>query len=184
MYATKEAIIAKEHAAQVKPTIFYMDIRAHGKGFDTYYERARDEYGVRYIRCQVSKIVERPKSKNLMITYISEENKVVEEEFDLIILSMGMSPSLNSRMLADKLDIALDHYGFCQTDPLQPTATSRPGIYVCGAFEAPKDIPENCLSGPAVLQLLHPRSLLKPAEHWYAQKNFRRNEISQEKIQK
>jgi heterodisulfide reductase subunit A-like polyferredoxin len=142
MYATKEALIAKEHASEIKPTIFYMDIRAHGKGFDAYYERARDDYGVRYIRCQVSKIVERPKSKNLMITYINEKNEVVEEEFDLVVLSMGMSPSLNSRLLADKLDIAVDHYGFCRTDTLNPIKTSTPGIYVCGAFESPKDIPE------------------------------------------
>jgi heterodisulfide reductase subunit A len=142
MYATKEALIAKEHASGIKPTIFYMDIRAHGKGFDAYYERARDDYGVRYIRCQVSKIVERPKSKNLMITYINEKNEVVEEEFDLVVLSMGMSPSLNSRLLADKLDIAVDHYGFCRTEPLNPIKTSTPGVYVCGAFESPKDIPE------------------------------------------
>jgi heterodisulfide reductase subunit A-like polyferredoxin len=142
MYATKEAIIAKEHASDIQPTIFYMDIRAHGKGFDAYYERARDDYGVRYIRCQVSKIVERPKSKNLMITYINEKNEVVEEEFDLVVLSLGLSPSSNARMLADKLNIALDHYGFCRTDTLSPTATSHPGIYVCGAFESPKDIPE------------------------------------------
>jgi heterodisulfide reductase subunit A-like polyferredoxin len=142
MYATKEAIIAKEHSPDIKPTIFYMDIRAHGKGFDQYYERARDDYGVRYIQCQISKIVERPKSKNLVIAYIDEEGKVVEEEFNLVVLSLGMSPSKSSRTLADKLDFKLNSYGFCQTEPLNPMGTSRQGIYVCGAFEAPKDIPE------------------------------------------
>ena len=142
MYATKEAIIAREHSPEVKPTIFYMDVRAHGKGFDKYYERARDDYGVRYIRCQVSKIVEKPKSKNLIIAYIDEEGKVVEEEFDLVVLSLGMSPARSSRKLADRLGIEMNSYGFCQTNSLNPVATSRPGIYVCGAFEAPKDIPE------------------------------------------
>jgi len=142
MYATKEAIIAREHASEIKPTIFYMDIRAHGKGFDKYYERARDDYGVRYIRCQISKIVEMPKSRNLMIAYIDEAGKVQEEEFDLVVLSIGMNPSKNSRILADRLDIELDSYGFCKTGTLNPMATSRPGIYVCGAFESPKDIPE------------------------------------------
>jgi heterodisulfide reductase subunit A-like polyferredoxin len=119
-----------------------MDIRAHGKGFDQYYERARNDYGVRYIGCQISKIVEKPKSKNLLITYIDEERKVVEEEFDLVVLSMGMSSSKNSLKLAQTLGIELNSYGFCQTDPLSPMRTSRPGIYVCGAFESPKDIPE------------------------------------------
>jgi len=142
MYATKEAIIAKEHAPGVKPTIFYMDIRAHGKGFDKYYERARDDYGVRYIRCQVSKIVEKPKSKNLVIAFISNEGEVIEEEFDLVVLSLGMTPARSSRELAHKLGITLDSYGFCQTDPLKPVSTSQPGIFVCGAFESPKDIPE------------------------------------------
>ena len=142
MYATKEAIIAKEHSPDIKPTIFYMDIRAHGKGFDQYYERARDDYGVRYIQCQVSKIVEKPKSKNLMIAFIDKEGKVVEEEFDLVVLSLGMTPSTSSRELAEKLGIETDSYGFCQTDSLNPAKTSRPGVFVCGAFEAPKDIPE------------------------------------------
>ncbi|MBW1911932.1 MAG: FAD-dependent oxidoreductase, partial [Deltaproteobacteria bacterium] len=142
MYATKEAIIAREHSPVVKPTIFYMDIRAHGKGFDKYYERARDDYGVRYIRCQISKIVEMPKSRNLIIAYIDEEGKVVEEEFDLVVLSLGMSPAESSRELAKRLKIEMNSYGFCQTEPLRPMSTSRPGIYVCGAFEAPKDIPE------------------------------------------
>ncbi len=142
MYATKEAIIAKEHSPDIKPTIFYMDIRAHGKGFDQYYERARDDYGVRYIQCQISKIVEKPKSKNLIIAFIDKEGKVVEEEFDLVVLSLGMTPSTSSRELAEKLCIETDSYGFCQTDSLNPVKTSRPGVFVCGAFEAPKDIPE------------------------------------------
>jgi len=153
MYATKEAIIAREHSPAIKPTIFYIDIRAHGKGFDQYYERARDNYGVRYIRCQISKIVEKPKSKNLLIAYIDESGKVVEEEFDLVVLSMGMSPSESSRTLAETLGLELDSYGFCETDPLTPVRTSRPGIYVCGAFQSPKDIPETISqsSGAAAL---------------------------------
>ena len=142
MYATKEAIIAREHNSTIKPTIFFIDIRAHGKGFDQYYERARDVYHVRYIRCQISKIVEKPRSKNLLIAYIDETGKVVEEEFDLVVLSVGISPSKTSRQLAENLEIELNSYGFCQTDPLTPMQTSRPGIYVCGAFQSPKDIPE------------------------------------------
>lgn len=142
MYATKEAIIAREHAPDIKPTIFYMDMRAYGKGFDKYYERARDDYGIRYVKCQISKIVEKPKSRNLVMAFINEEGKVVEEEFDMVVLSLGMTPSSASRELAEKLGITLDSYGFCETDSLKPVSTSKPGIFVCGSFEAPKDIPE------------------------------------------
>jgi heterodisulfide reductase subunit A len=142
MYATKEAVIAKEHDPEIEPTIFYMDIRAHGKGFDQYYERARDEYKVRYIRCQISKIVEMPKTKNLVIAYLNEAGKVIEEEFNLVVLSLGITPSETSRKLAQTLGIDIDSYGFCPTNPLSPMSTSRPGIYVCGAFQSPKDIPE------------------------------------------
>lgn len=142
MYATKEAIIAREHDPQVQPTIFYMDVRAHGKGFDLYVERARNDHGVRYIRCQISKVVEKPKSRNLIIAYIDEANQVVEEEFDLVVLSLGMSPSASATKLARTMDIELNRYGFCSTDTLNPMQTSRPGIYVCGSFQAPKDIPE------------------------------------------
>jgi len=142
MYATKEAIIAKEHVHFVKPTIFYMDVRAHGKGFDAYYERAKSEYGIRFIKCMVSKVREQIKTKNLLLSYVNEEGKIEEEEFDLVVLSVGMVPSKATAEMAARMGVELDGHGFCKTRPFEPTATSRPGIFVCGAFEAPKDIPE------------------------------------------
>jgi heterodisulfide reductase subunit A2 len=142
MYATKEAIIAKEHVQFIKPTIFYMDIRAYGKGFDAYYERAKSEYGVRFIKCMVSKVREQFKTKNLLITYLNEEGNFVEEEFELVVLSVGMVPSKQTMEMAKRLGVDLDDYGFCKTKAFAPTATSRPGIFVCGAFQGPKDIPE------------------------------------------
>ena len=142
MYATKEAIIAKEHVHFVKPTIFYMDVRAYGKGFDAYYERAKSEYGVRFIKCMVSKVREVYKTKNLLITYLTEEGNFVEEEFELVVLSVGMVPSKATIEMAKRMGIEVDSYGFCKTKPFQPTSTSKPGIYVCGAFQGPKDIPE------------------------------------------
>ena len=72
MYATKEAIIAKEHVHFVKPTIFFMDVRAYGKGFDAYYENAKTKYGIRFIRCMVSKIRESLKTNNLLVTYLAK----------------------------------------------------------------------------------------------------------------
>jgi heterodisulfide reductase subunit A len=142
MYATKEAIIAKEHVGFIEPTIFYMDMRAYGKGFDLYYERAKDEYGIRFIRCMVSRIRERIKSKDLVITYIDEEGEIREEEFNLVVLSIGMVPSRSVVELAQRIGVEVDRYGFCTTKGLNPLSTSRPGIYACGAFQGPKDIPE------------------------------------------
>jgi len=142
MYATKEAIIAKEHVGFIKPTIFYMDVRAYGKGFDLYYERARDEYGVRFIRCMVSRIRERFKTKDLVITYIDEAGEIREEEFNLVVLSVGMVSSKKVVELAGRIGVEVDQYGFCKTNSLAPLSTSRPGIYACGAFQGPKDIPE------------------------------------------
>ncbi len=142
MYATKEAIIAKEHVHFVKPTIFYMDIRAYGKGFDAYYERAKADYGVRFIKSMVSKVRENPRTNNLLIAYLSEEGEMREEEFDLVVLSVGVVPSTSVRDTAKRLGVNVDRFGFCQTDTFSPVATSRQGIYVCGAFQSPKDIPE------------------------------------------
>ena len=142
MYATKEAIIAKEHANFVEPTIFYMDIRAFGKGFDAYYERAKSEYGVRFIKCMVSRAREQFRTKNLLLTYVDEEGKLIEEEFDLVVLSVGMVPSKETVDMAKRMGIDVDGYGFCKTKPFEPTSTSKPGVYVCGVFQGPKDIPE------------------------------------------
>ena len=142
MYATKEAIIAREHEKEVEPTIFFIDVRAYGKGFDTYYERAKKEYGVRYVRCAISRVVEDPRTKNLLITYLDEAGEIREEEFDLVVLSVGMVPSASTKELAGNLGIELDAYGFAKTDPFMPLATTRPGVYVCGVFQGPKDIPE------------------------------------------
>ncbi len=150
MYAMKEAIIAKEHVHFVKPSIFFMDIRAYGKGFDAYYENAKTKYGIRFIRCMVSKVREAFKTKNLLVTYLNEEGKFVDEEFELVVLSVGMVPSKETLDLAKRIGIELDGHGFCKTSSFEPTSTSRPGVYVCGAFQEPKDIPETVAQASAV----------------------------------
>ena len=142
MYATKEAVITKEHLPFVEPTIFYMDIRAHGKGFDGYYERAKNDHGVRYLRSQISRVIEDPRTGNLLLRYVAEDGTLQDEEFDIVVLSVGLGPRPETRVLAERLNIQLDEHGFCKTDPFRPLETSRKGVYVCGAFEAPKDIPE------------------------------------------
>jgi len=145
MYATKEAIIAKDHAEEVEPTIFFIDIRAYGKDFDKYVTRAKEEYGVRFLRSRISNIEEVPETKNLKVKYETEEGKLVEEEFDLVILSVGISPPEGIKELAERVGIGLNEYGFCKTDEFDPIKTSKDGIFVCGAFQGPKDIPESVM---------------------------------------
>jgi heterodisulfide reductase subunit A len=145
MYATKEAIIAKEHMSQIEPTIFYIDMRSYGKDFDRYVERAKHEYGVRYVRHMVSLIREDPHTNDLLVRYEGQDGQMIEEEFDMVVLSVGFEPSPGVRDLAERLGIELNGYGFCQTDSLSPLTTSRPGMFVCGAFSSPKDIPETVM---------------------------------------
>ncbi|MFX1567083.1 MAG: FAD-dependent oxidoreductase [Promethearchaeota archaeon] len=149
MYTTKEAVIAKEHMNIVKPTIFTMDIRAYGKDFDKYIERAKNEYGVRYIRRRISSIKEIPDSKDLKVYYENGHGKIVEEIFNLVVLSVGMQPNRQANKLAQKLSIQLNEYGFCKTGTFNPVETSKPGIYVCGSFATPKDIPETVIEASA-----------------------------------
>ncbi len=141
-YATKEAIIAKEHEPDLDATIFYMDLRTFGKGFEEYYNKARNEYGVNYIRCRVPHIEEIPGSKNLKIIYMDENHEMHEDEFDLVVLSVGMENTEDAKGIAGMLGVDLNEYGFCATDFFEPLKTSRPGIYVCGASSSPKDIPD------------------------------------------
>ncbi|MDI6792996.1 MAG: FAD-dependent oxidoreductase, partial [bacterium] len=147
MYATKEAIIAKEHSPELEPTVFFMDLRAFGKGFDKYYQRAEKEYGVRYIRSQVSKVYETPSSRNLQIRYL-EDGNLREEEFDLVVLSMGLKTKEKIRQLADILGVERNTYDFIQSQAFS-SVTLKEGIYACGAVEEPKDIPETVMQASA-----------------------------------
>ena len=145
MYATKEAIIAKEHLEQIEATIFFIDIRAQGKNFDKYVERAKKEYGVRYVRSRISEVKETQESGNLRLSYQSEGGRLEDEEFDLVVLSVGLKPPREALKLAKDLGISLNSFGFAQTSTFEPLSTSRKGIFVCGTFASPKDIPETVI---------------------------------------
>jgi heterodisulfide reductase subunit A len=149
-YAIKEAIIAKEHAkAELETTIFFMDIRTFGKGFEAYYERAKIEYGVRFIRAGISSVDQDSQTKNLIVHYESEDGEIKQEEFDMVILSVGLVPKDGTAQLAKTLRVNLNEYGFCRTSEFMPVDTIRDGIYVCGAFAGPKDIPETVTQASA-----------------------------------
>jgi heterodisulfide reductase subunit A len=149
MYAIKEAVIAKEHAhGDLEPTIFYMDIRTYGKDFEEYYNRARDEHGVRFIRSRIH-TVNPVKDGNLEITYIDDSGKLKSEIFDLVVLSVGFQVGEETVKLAGRLGIELDKYNFARTDSFAPVATTREGVFVCGAIQGPKDIPQSVMEASA-----------------------------------
>jgi heterodisulfide reductase subunit A-like polyferredoxin len=149
MASIKEAVIAKEHDANIEPTIFYMDIRAYGKDFDSYYERAKNEGGVRFIRSMVSRVVEDPGTNNLEITYLDENQEFQTEIFDMVILAVGLKSSAESQALAGQLGLELDESNFCSTRSFDPIQTSKPGIMVAGMFQGPKDIPYTVMEASA-----------------------------------
>ena len=144
MYAMKEAIIAREHVGTVEPTIFFMDMRAFGKDFDRYYEKAK-ETGVRFVRSRVSKIREIADTGNLEIRYVTEDGTVQFEEFDLVILSVGLSPGTGNSDIADRLGLQLNEFQFIGSSDESPIDTTRRGIFVCGPATSPKDIPETVI---------------------------------------
>jgi len=150
MYSIKEAVIAKEHQRDIEPTIFFMDMRAYGKDFDKYYERAENEYGVRFVRSRVASVKEAAGNNgDLLVRYETEDGKVETEDFQQVVLSVGFEPPRDAEILASDLGIELNEYGFCKSDGLYPVATTKPGIFVCGAFSGPKDIPETVTQASA-----------------------------------
>ena len=160
MYATKQAAMTRGHWPDIDTEVFIMDLRAFGKGYEAYYNKARDNLGVRYTRSRISKIIEDPVSKSLVLRYMDRGEianagpgeSIREEIFDMVILSVGMEIDDSTRELAQRLNVEVDDYGFCKTIQYDPLHTSREGFFAVGPFREPKDIPESLLeaSGAAV----------------------------------
>jgi len=150
MYSTKEALITKEHAPDTETSIFYMDMRAYGKDFDKYIKRAESEYGVRYVRSRISEVEEDLKTHNLRIKYETDDGELVSQEFEMVVLSVGLEAPKSAKEIAEKFDIQLNSYNFAKTSTFKPLQTSRPGIFVGGAFSGPKDIPETVAQASGV----------------------------------
>ena len=149
MYALKEAVIAREHLGQVEATLFYLDVRAFGKDFERYVERARQEHGVRLVRSLVSGLKEDPQTRDLIVRYGDARGRLCEERFDLVVLSLGLVPGRSARELAERLGLKPDAHGFPARVPLAPTETVRPGVFAVGSFREPKDIPETVIEASA-----------------------------------
>jgi heterodisulfide reductase subunit A-like polyferredoxin len=159
MYAIKDAMIAKEHAkGELDCTIFNMDVRTFGKDYEKYYKRAKDKDGVRFVKARVHTIDEVGENKELHIRYADEAGRINEEKFDIVVLSVGLEVTESTKELAARLDLEVDKYNFAVTDPFTPVQTSRDGVYACGVFESPKDIPSSitqasaaaCMAGQSI----------------------------------
>ena len=149
MYAIKQAVIAREHSesGELSASIFFMDMRTHGKGFEAYYQRAKDE-GISFHRARVHTVLS-SSNDNLLLRYSGEDGKLREEEFDLVVLSVGLETDPEVIRLCHDLEVELDHDNFISTSPFSPVATNRPGIFVCGAVSEPKAIPQSVIDASA-----------------------------------
>ncbi|MBW1739160.1 MAG: FAD-dependent oxidoreductase, partial [Deltaproteobacteria bacterium] len=146
MYAIKEAVVSKEHAgSDLDCAIFFMDMRTHGKDFERFYNDAKEKHGVRFICSRVPTIESVEGSDDLLIPYVNEDGDIIEESFDMIVLSVGLETPPEVIELGRNLGIDLTEGGFCKTESFHPVTTSREGIYVCGAFQGPKDIPQSVI---------------------------------------
>ena len=142
MYATKQVILSKEHHPEIEAVVLHNDIRAYGKGFERFYERARNMPGVRYIWSKASILGERPESGSVLLRYRLGGTAVKDEEFDLVVLSVGLNSTEGNRELAERLSVRIDQHGFCESPAFSPMETSRSGVFSCGVFHAPMDIPD------------------------------------------
>jgi heterodisulfide reductase subunit A len=144
MYAIKEALVTAEHTSggELDQAIFYMDIRSHGKEFDRFYEGAKAK-GVRFVRARPHTIDPGKDNCGVTLRYTTEDGRMTVEDFDLAVLSIGMEPTADAQRLAELFGIELDHYRFAKTTDFAPVSTTRPGVFVAGAFQAPKAIPRS-----------------------------------------
>jgi heterodisulfide reductase subunit A len=149
MYALKQAMIAKEHVGEgLDTSIFFIDMRTFGTDFEKYLERAKEQ-GIRLIRSRVRTVTPVGNNGDLNIRYLAETGEIIEEDFDMVILSVGLVISKGTVELAHKLGLSLDHHDLMEASCFEPVSSTRPGIYACGVFTNPKDIPRTVMEASA-----------------------------------
>ncbi len=154
MYAIKDAMIAKEHSGgNLDCSIFYMDIRSFGKDYELYYNRARDREQIRFVKSRIHSITEDPETRDLILKYADETGAMQEETFNMVVLSVGLEVPDSSLEMAKRLGIEINKHKFVETDPFTPVASSRKGVYTCGIFQGPKDIPASVTEASAAASL-------------------------------
>ncbi len=145
-YTQKQVILTKHHYEDAECTIFHNDIRSFGKDFERYFQRTENLPGVAFIRSYASIEKELPDNKGVIVRYATADDGVKREEFDMVVLSVGLNPPKAYKEISEKFGIDLNAHGFCKTDSTNPIQTNRPGIFVSGAFQGPTDIPESVFS--------------------------------------
>ncbi len=146
MASVKEGILAREHHPDIEVTIFYMDMRAFGKGYQEFYDRAREEFGIRFVRSKPASIVEDPETKNLTIYYEDTRTSTYKaEEFEMVVLAVGVKPVIPDSFVP----VGEDMFAQVKDPYLDPVASPVPGIYVIGMLNSPKDIPDSVIQGSA-----------------------------------
>jgi len=169
-YTQKQVILTKDHEAEAECTVFHNDIRSYGKDFERYFQRADNLSGTRFIRSYASIVGEDPETKNVIVKYATADQGVKVEEFDMVVLSVGLTPPKNVDKLAETFGIELNSHNFCKNNLINPIETTRPGVFVSGTFVGPTDIPESVFSasgaGAQCGQLL----------------NYRRDKLTKERV--
>ncbi len=149
MQAIKEAILLKEHDPEVDVTIFYIDIRAFGKGYEELYNRAKDEFKIKFVKGRIAEIAQK-EDKNLITR--SEDIKkggTVENEFDLVVLSVGAIPNPLPREIGIGVPLWKDSFFEAKNQYRDAATTQIPGIFIAGCAEGPKDIPDSVTQASA-----------------------------------
>jgi heterodisulfide reductase subunit A len=156
MYATKQAILARQRNPEAECHIFTMDERSFNKEYERYYQQARRTHAIHYNRCRIAALAEDPATGEVILRYPAGrrhedssggQGATQESRFDLVVLAVGIQPPADALRVASLLDIRLNEYGFVETDKFEPLQTSRSGVFVCGAFASPKEIAETILDG-------------------------------------
>ena len=142
-YTQKQVILTKDHDEDAECTVFHNDIRSFDKDFEKYFHRTEDLSGTRFIRSYPSIVREAEDTKNVIVRYATTEKGVIEEEFDMVVLSVGLNPPVDNNDLAKKFSIDLNSYGFSHINSGRPIESTRPGIFISGAFQGPSSIPES-----------------------------------------
>ena len=156
-------MIAKEHAGgDLDCVVFNMDIRTFGKDYEKYYNRAKDA-GIRFVKSRIHSIDEVGDTGNLSIRYMDDAGQLQIEEFDMVVLSVGLQVPQSTVEMAARLGVELDKSNFAVTHPFAPIETSRPGVYACGVFQEPKDIPSSVIEASAAACARPVRVWPKPA---------------------
>ncbi|MFQ5906294.1 MAG: FAD-dependent oxidoreductase, partial [bacterium] len=148
MYAIKEANLLKEEFPDSEASIFYMDLRAFGKGYYRYYKDAVKN-GVRFVRSRVPAVQGITDSQELLVSYEDESGRLRKEKFDIVVLSIGQTEPASTREMAQNLGIQLNSFGFCESPGHEQVGTSREGVFVCGSFSSPADIPDTVIRASA-----------------------------------